>query len=126
MARKLSIARTAGFVQGAFMTPLEKGDNNWTRLGHGAATSLTFMTAEALPYAPGLKTMNKGFTAGLIKSAVIGGAAGAEQIQLNTLFTTGHPARAMPKFIRPWVEPQEAQPSMESPGLVLTPSKWRG
>jgi hypothetical protein len=90
--KRLALAGTAGFIQGAILTPTQGNESDWHRLARGGATSLSFLTMEALPYAPALKGMDKSFKTDLLKSTLVGGFGGALPVQAEAMFANAHPA----------------------------------
>ena len=96
--KKFALAGTAGFVQGAVLTPTQDGESGWNRVSRGATTSLSFVTMESLPYTPTFKGMDRSFKNDLLKSALVGGIGGAIPVQAEAMFANAHPASLTDTF----------------------------
>lgn len=90
--KQIGLAASAGFIQGAVLTPTADNESGWHRVSRGGATSLSFLTMEVLPYTPTLKGMDKSVTNDLLKAALVGGIGGAIPVQAESLFANAHAA----------------------------------
>ena len=90
--KQIGLAASAGFIQGAVLTPTADNESGWHRMSRGGATSLSFLTMEVLPYTPTLKGMDKSFKNDVLKSALVGSIGGAISVQAESMFANAHAA----------------------------------
>jgi hypothetical protein len=91
-AKSVGLTGAVGFTQGALLTPVADGRSQWSRLSTGSGSALAFMTMEAAPHLPGVKSLPSSTLGQFSKSIIAGGLGGVVDVQANSVLGSGHVA----------------------------------